>query len=88
MSDPGTFQANIFPTANSTEGGLAVCFSGGGSRALSCALGQLSGLRSIKNPQDPTKSVLDSIPYVSSVSGGSCTCARPVTPGRTKSRAR
>ena len=71
MSDPGNFQANIIPTANSTEGGLAVCFSGGGSRALSCALGQLSGLRSIKNPQDPTKSVLDSIPYVSSVSGGS-----------------
>src|SRR5215831_5619859 len=72
MSDPN-YQANIFPLGSqATPGpGLAVCFSGGGSRALSCALGQLSGLRSIKNPNDPTRSVLDSIPYVSSVSGGS-----------------
>jgi hypothetical protein len=74
MSDPGNYQANIFPLGSDSEAagpGLAVCFSGGGSRALSCALGQLSGLRNIKNPNDPTKSVLDSIPYVSSVSGGS-----------------
>jgi hypothetical protein len=74
MPDPGTYQANIFPLAGdpaARNGGLAVCFSGGGSRALSCALGQMSGLRSIKNPKDPTRSVLDSIPYVSSVSGGS-----------------
>src|SRR5215831_13034356 len=73
MPDPGNYQVNIFPSGGAEAGGpgLAVCFSGGGSRALSCALGQLSGLRSIKNPKDQTKSVLDSIPYVSSVSGGS-----------------
>ena len=73
MPDPGNYQVNIFPSGGAEAGGpgLAVCFSGGGSRALSCALGQLSGLRSIKNPNDPARSVLDSIPYVSSVSGGS-----------------
>jgi hypothetical protein len=68
------YQANIFPQSGDAEAagpGLAVCFSGGGSRALSCALGQLSGLRSIVSPRDPQKSVLDLIPYVSSVSGGS-----------------
>src|ERR1700751_4783319 len=74
MSDPGTYQANIFPSPGdptASSGGLAVCFSGGGSRALSCALGQLSGLRSLPDPTGLNKSVLDLIPYVSSVSGGS-----------------
>jgi hypothetical protein len=74
MADAVNYQASIFPLAGNAEAagpGLALCLSGGGSRALSCALGQLSGLRSIKNPTDPAKSVLDSIAYVSSVSGGS-----------------
>jgi hypothetical protein len=74
MSDAFLFQANIYPVAGDAEAsgpGLAVCFSGGGSRALSCALGRLSGLRSIASPRDSQKNVLDLIPYVSSVSGGS-----------------
>jgi hypothetical protein len=42
---------------------VGVCFSGGGTRALSAAMGQLRGLISLD--------LLDDIDYISSVSGGS-----------------
>ncbi|NHF65840.1 hypothetical protein [Xanthomonas hortorum] len=41
---------------------VGICLSGGGSRALSCALGQLRGLRSL--------GLLDKVAAISSVSGG------------------
>ena len=45
-----------------------LCLSGGGSRALSAGLGQLIGLKSINHSNGGT--LLDSIDYISSVSGG------------------
>ncbi len=50
---------------------LGVCLSGGGSRALTGALGALSGLRVLPDPDDPARSVIDRVEHVSSVSGGS-----------------
>lgn len=50
---------------------IAVCFSGGGSRALTCALGQLSALSALPDATDADKTVMDRIDYLSSVSGGS-----------------
>ena len=50
---------------------LGVCLSGGGSRALTCALGQLSTLRHLQDPNDSGKTLLDRVDYLSSVSGGS-----------------
>ena len=49
----------------SAKNGL--CLSGGGSRALSAGLGQLIGLNTGQGRQ---KALLDSIDYISSVSGG------------------
>jgi hypothetical protein len=51
--------ANTTATANY----VGVCFSGGGSRSLSCTLGQLRGLRYL--------GLLDRTFFISSVSGGS-----------------
>ena len=48
---------------------IAVCFSGGGSRALTCAWGQLLGLNTLKD--ESGKPLLDEVRYISSVSGGS-----------------
>jgi len=60
------------PTPNPpSEPVLGVCLSGGGSRALSAALGALSGLRSLPHPDDPTRSMMDEVKHLSSVSGGS-----------------
>ncbi|OYV22537.1 MAG: Uncharacterized protein CG442_1096 [Methylococcaceae bacterium NSO1] len=51
------YQANIYPGnvtnptithADSNRKSIAVCFSGGGSRALTCAWGQLIGLNTLK----------------------------------------
>lgn len=53
---------------------LGVCLSGGGSRALTGALGALSGLHSLPDPDHPsdaTRSLMDRVAYLSSVSGGS-----------------
>jgi hypothetical protein len=50
--------ANLPPTPNT-----GVCFSGGGTRALSAALGQLRGLTSLN--------LIGNIRYISCVSGGS-----------------
>ncbi|HEY5140743.1 MAG TPA: hypothetical protein VIJ25_15725, partial [Methylococcales bacterium] len=72
------YQANIYPgnVANPTiahadpsRKNIAVCFSGGGSRALTCAWGQLIGLNTLKD--DIGKPLLDDVRYISSVSGGS-----------------
>jgi hypothetical protein len=51
-----------FPGESGDARGTGVCFSGGGSRALTCAMGQLRGLR--------TLGLLDSVFAISSVSGG------------------
>ncbi len=59
------------PPAPPAEPVLGVCLSGGGSRALSAALGALSGLRSLPDPDDPTGTVIDRVQHLSSVSGGS-----------------
>lgn len=47
--------------------GVGVCFSGGGTRALSAAMGQLRGLLSLN--------LMSSVDYISSVSGGSWAAA-------------
>lgn len=48
--------------ANSEVKNVAVCFSGGGSRALAAAMGQMRGLRHL--------GLLDKTQYISGVSGG------------------
>jgi len=68
-----TFTANLYPEspqsgANTPQ--LGLCLSGGGSRALSCALGQLSALNAMVNPKTG-QTVLQQTPYLSAVSGGS-----------------
>ncbi|WP_372361982.1 hypothetical protein ACCQ10_01540 [Xanthomonas sp. NCPPB 1325] len=50
------------PPAPASSSGVGICLSGGGSRALSCALGQLRGLRYL--------GLLDRVSAISSVSGG------------------
>ncbi len=66
-----TTQANVYPNdkinttlthSDSSRDNLAVCFSGGGSRALTCAWGQLIGLTRLN--------LIDKVRYLSSVSGG------------------
>jgi hypothetical protein len=68
------YEANLYRATTSASAGtpvLGVCFSGGGSRALSCALGQLSALSGMPSPLDPTRTLLSEASYISSVSGGS-----------------
>lgn len=48
--------------SDSSKANLAFCFSGGGSRALTCGWGQMLGLK--------TQGLLDKPRYISSVSGG------------------
>ncbi|MCE4554741.1 hypothetical protein [Pelomonas cellulosilytica] len=50
------------PGVSDLTGTVGVCLSGGGSRALSCAMGQLRGLRHL--------GLLDRVSAISSVSGG------------------
>ncbi|MCJ8313223.1 MAG: hypothetical protein HRU38_13210 [Saccharospirillaceae bacterium] len=66
-----TYQSKIYlnaesnPTvkySDSTKKNIAVCFSGGGSRALTCAWGQMLGLS--------TNKIFNNARYISSVSGG------------------
>ncbi|HYV03416.1 MAG TPA: hypothetical protein VFB82_02460, partial [Blastocatellia bacterium] len=54
--------------SGATQPVLGICLSGGGSRALSCALGQLSALNAMTLPNG--QPVLSSEQYISSVSGG------------------
>ena len=68
-----SYQAKLYPNPTTTpkgSGGFGVCVSGGGSRALSCALGQLSALNTLKDPANAKQSLLDRAAYLSSVSGG------------------
>ncbi|MEK8017568.1 MAG: hypothetical protein VSS75_011920, partial [Candidatus Parabeggiatoa sp.] len=64
-------KANVYPksgnnptisNSDSSKSNLGVCFSGGGSRALTCAWGQMLGLS--------TLNLIDKARYISSVSGG------------------
>jgi len=57
---PGVADPTLPPQA--TSGSVGVCLSGGGSRALSCAMGQLRGLRHL--------GLLNDVFAISSVSGG------------------
>ena len=72
------YQASIYPSdaanptviyADANRKNIAVCFSGGGSRALTCAWGQLLGLKTLKDENG--KPLLNDVRYISSVSGGS-----------------
>lgn len=64
-------KANVYPksgnnptisNSDSSKSNLGVCFSGGGSRALTCAWGQMLGLS--------TLNLIEKARYISSVSGG------------------
>jgi hypothetical protein len=58
-----SFDVRLFPSPQTPAGGeVGLCFSGGGSRALSAAMGQMRALRSL--------GVLDKVAFISSVSGG------------------
>jgi hypothetical protein len=59
-----SFDVQLFPSPDSTDTnqGVGICFSGGGSRALSAAMGQMRGLQNL--------GVLDKVAFISSVSGG------------------
>src|SRR5215469_9555895 len=70
----GPYVANLYPVTTSTppsQPTLGVCFSGGGSRALSCALGQLSALTQMAGSVNLSQTIMDRVAYLSSVSGGS-----------------
>lgn len=65
------YKANVYPNngenttitnSDSKKANLGICFSGGGSRALTCAWGQMLGLK--------TLNLMDKARYLSSVSGG------------------
>jgi hypothetical protein len=68
---PHTYVAKLYPNASPAPASFGVCLSGGGSRALTCALGQLSALASMADPGNPGKTIMDRVNYLSSVSGGS-----------------
>ena len=62
-------------TNQSDEIVLALAFSGGGTRAAAFAYGVLEELRDTKLPGDESRSLLDEVDVISSVSGGSVTAA-------------
>ncbi len=57
------FTVNMYREYQSSGSGVGVAFSGGGSRSLSCTLGQLRGLKHLGK--------LDQVSAISAVSGGS-----------------
>ncbi len=71
------YQLNIYPkntahnptaaNADMKRKSIGVCFSGGGSRSLTCTWGQLIALH---NMSDGNGKLLDQVRYISSVSGG------------------
>jgi hypothetical protein len=64
--------ANLYPAVKQSgakQPVLGICLSGGGSRALTCALGQLSALNGMTLPDG--QPILGPAQYISSVSGGS-----------------
>ena len=73
MSTEPAGQARVFPAVSTPRapGGAALCVSGGGSRALSAALGAFSGLAGLADPDNPGRTLLERFDYLSSVSGGS-----------------
>ncbi len=50
---------------------LALCFSGGGARSMTCTLGQLSALSRLADPVLPDQTLLQRVGVISAVSGGS-----------------
>jgi hypothetical protein len=64
MSSPTSYDIELFPTpAGTTPSGIVgLCFSGGGSRALTAAMGALRGLTAL--------GLMDRVSFISSVSGG------------------
>lgn len=69
-----TYSVNLYPKptdeVTSTQPVFSVCFSGGGSRAMSSALGQISALNTMADPSNSSGKLMDRILYISSVSGG------------------
>jgi hypothetical protein len=78
----GAFSAAVYPTAGvsppltvsqfiaaQSPGNVAVCLSGGGSRALSAGMGQLNGLSTVQ--LTPGVSLFSRVRALSTVSGGS-----------------
>lgn len=66
------YNAKLYPVVSQQAPAnpvLGICLSGGGSRALSCALGQLSALNTMMMPNGGP--ILGPAQYISSVSGGS-----------------
>ena len=66
------YLAKLYPSATqapTTQPVLGICLSGGGSRALTCALGQLSALSAMTLPTG--QPILSPSQYLSVVSGGS-----------------
>src|SRR5271170_350284 len=73
-SPSDSYEVNLYPAKPqqaSTTPVTGVCLSGGGSRALTCALGQLSSLNSLPAPNNSGETLLSRFQYISSVSGGS-----------------
>ena len=69
---PQQLIAQLYPDVTQNDAAqptLGICLSGGGSRALTCALGQLSALDSMTMPNG--QPILSPSQYISSVSGGS-----------------
>ena len=69
---PQQYLAKLYPAitqSGAAQPVLGICLSGGGSRALSCALGQLSALNAMTMPDG--QAILSPAQYISSVSGGS-----------------
>jgi hypothetical protein len=65
--------ASSLAHADPTRKRIAVCFSGGGSRALTCACGQLLGLHTLTT--ENRRAAIQDIRYMSAVSGGSWAAA-------------
>ena len=63
MSSPTSYDIELFPTSSaSNPGTVGLCFSGGGSRALTAALGAYRGLTAL--------GLMEKVSFISSVSGG------------------
>lgn len=70
MSNSIKLYPNPIGDSGSMEPVLGICFSGGGTRAMSCTLGQLSALTTLPDPVDSSKTLIDRASFISSVSGG------------------
>lgn len=60
--------SGLIGDSNPTPGNVGVCLSGGGSRALTCGMGQL---RALQHLQANGRSLLGQVKAISTVSGGS-----------------